>query len=251
MSSLSSKSRDNETVDQEKREKNTDKKMDIQPKSGDGGLRGVKKNNYQRIGARQQHKFRNTLEQWLIKPKKNPSTVEVCQTKDNVEKTDDGFQSTSAQSLDSQNDEKPTVSDMDEETQSLTSQNLEDDNPVSLASKDYHGSDIQTVSHNDNGLEKQEVETCSASSEDVVKHNKKITDFFQGAPSPGLPVRRTRPQVSSEKPGSDKETTSADVKPEVKWLGSPISELKRMPVCSRVLPPLKDVPGQHTVMIRV
>ncbi|KAG8008636.1 Poly(ADP-ribose) glycohydrolase, partial [Nibea albiflora] len=38
--------------------------------------------------------------------------------------------------------------------------------------------------------------------------------------------------------------------PDVKWLGTPISELKRMPECGRPLPPLKDVPGQHTVMIR-
>lgn len=243
--SLSSKSiRDNETVDQEKRENNTDKKMDMQPKSGDGGLRGVKKRNYQKIGAKQQHKFRNTLEQWF-KPINNPSTVEVCQTQDNVKKTDDdGFQSNSAQSIDSQNGEEPTISDMDEETQPLTSQDLEEDDPVSPVIRD-----IQTVSYSDNGFEKQEVETCSASSEDFVKHNKKITDFFPGASSTGLPVRRSRPQMSSEKP--DKETTSADVKPEVKWLGTPISELKRMPVCSRVLPPLKDVPGQHTVMIRV
>lgn len=238
MSAVSNKSRENETVDQEKIQNNSDKKMDIQSKSGDGGLRGVKKKNDQKISARQQSKFRNTLEQWLMKPRKNSSTPEVCQTQDNVEKTeDDGFQSTSAHSLDSQKGEKLTVSDMDEETQPLTSQ---EDDPVSPASKNYPRGDVHF------GFEKEEVETCSASSEDFVKHNRKITDFFPGASSSSLPARQ---HIFSEK--RDKETNSADVKPEVKWLGTPISELKRMPECSRVLPPLKDVPGQHTVMIRV
>ncbi|GLD62818.1 poly(ADP-ribose) glycohydrolase-like isoform X1 [Lates japonicus] len=59
--------------------------------------------------------------------------------------------------------------------------------------------------------------------------------------SPCLPVRQGR---------SGQETTSADAKPKVRWLGTPISELKRMPECGGLLPPLKDVPGQHTVMIR-
>uniref|UniRef100_A0A7N8X275 poly(ADP-ribose) glycohydrolase n=1 Tax=Mastacembelus armatus TaxID=205130 RepID=A0A7N8X275_9TELE len=64
----------------------------------------------------------------------------------------------------------------------------------------------------------------------------------------GLPMRPTSLDKPLEKPNADKETT--DVKPDVKWLGTPINELKRMPECGRPLPPLKDVPGQHTVMIR-
>lgn len=226
-------------------------KMDIQPKSGDGGLRGVKtKSSHQ--STRQQHKFRNTLEQWLIKPRKKQSTAEVCQTQDSVEMTGDGsFQSSSALSLDSQNGEKLTVSDMDEETQPLTPQNLEEDSAMSSASKDSTRSDIQTASHKDDGLEEQEKETFTANSENSIKHNKKITDFFPGTSSPDLPVRRAQSHKSSEKHHADKETTSADVKPEVKWLGTPISELKRMPACGRAFPPLKNIPGQHTVMIRV
>ncbi|XP_026207137.1 poly(ADP-ribose) glycohydrolase isoform X2 [Anabas testudineus] len=248
VSSLCNKSRDNETVDQEK--SNTDKMVN-QPKSGDGGLRGVKKKHPQRTGARQPHMFRNTLEQWLVKPKKSPSTAEVCQTQDNAEMTDNcGFPSTSAQSFDPQNDEKLAVTDMDEETQPLTSQDLERDNPASPASKDSAESNIQTECHSDDGLEKQGMQSCSTSSEDFVKHNKKITDFFPGTSSQSLPVRRARPHKSSEKQDADKETTSANVKPEVKWLGTPISELKRMPTCGRELPPLKDIPGRHTVMIR-
>ncbi|KAL6094875.1 parg [Pungitius sinensis] len=57
------------------------------------------------------------------------------------------------------------------------------------------------------------------------------------------------PDMSPEEQGTEEETTSA-VEPQVKWLGTPIKELKRMPECGSVLPPLRDVPGKHTVMIR-
>ncbi|XP_037319461.2 poly(ADP-ribose) glycohydrolase isoform X2 [Pungitius pungitius] len=60
----------------------------------------------------------------------------------------------------------------------------------------------------------------------------------------------TSPDKSPEEQGTEEETTSAVVEPQVKWLGTPIKELKRMPECGSVLPPLRDVPGKHTVMIR-
>lgn len=235
--------------DQERSQNNTETKMDKRPKNGADGLRGVKtKGFHQKISNRPQHKFRNTLDRWLFKPQKTPSTAEVCQTQEDVEMADDdGFQSTSAQVLDCQNAEKPIVSDSDEETQLLTPQDLDEDTPVSPASKDSAGSGLmQKLSHNDDGLEKEGEETCSESSEGSVKHNNKITDFFSATSSPGLPVRRGRPDKFPEKQDADKETTSADVK----WLGTPIDQLKRMPECGGPLPPLKDVPGQHTVMIR-
>lgn len=228
--SLYIQSTGNETVDQERRRNNTATKMDIQPKTGTDGLRGVKAKVYhQRIGPKQKQKFRNTLERWLVKPSKNPSTAEVCQTQEDEEMTDDsGFQSASAQSLDCQN---PIVRS-DEETQPLTPQELDECIPVSLASK-----------------EKQDMEASSSSAESV-KHHTKITDFFPETSSPGLPVRRGRPDKFSRDEDADKETASAVIKPDVKWLGTPISELKRMPGCFH-LPALKDVPGLHTVMIRV
>uniref|UniRef100_A0A4W6F4S9 poly(ADP-ribose) glycohydrolase n=1 Tax=Lates calcarifer TaxID=8187 RepID=A0A4W6F4S9_LATCA len=175
-----------------------------------------------------------------------------AKTQDDVEIVDEGgSQSTSAQSMDCQNAEKPTVSDTDEETQPLTPQDLEEDNPVSPASKNSAGSGLmQTLSHSGGELEEQEMETCPRSLEDSVKHNTKITDFFSGTSSPCLPVRRHRPDKSPDREDADKETTSADAKPKVRWLGTPISELKRMPECGGLLPPLKNVPGQHTVMIR-
>ena len=228
--------------------------MDTQPKTAADGLRRVKTNvSHQRIGPRQQQKFRNTLEQWLIKPRKNPHTAEVCQIQDDVEITDDsGAQSSSAQSLDCQNAGKTSVSDTDEETQPLTPQNLEGDNPISPSSEDSADSGLmQTLSGNDGGLEKQEMETSSARSEGSVKHNTKITDFFSGTSVPCPPVRRGRTDKFPEKQDADEESSSSNDKPEVKWLGTPISELKRMPECGGLLPPLKDVPGQHTVMIRV
>ncbi|KAL7372068.1 hypothetical protein ABVT39_009539 [Epinephelus coioides] len=248
VSSLCIQSRDN-AVDQERRQNNTDTKMDIGPKTGADRLRGVKtKGCHQRIAPRPQQKFRSTLERWLVKPQK--STAEVCQTQEDVEMAhDSAFQSTSAQVQDRQNAEKPAVSDSDEETQPLTPQDLDDYNPVSPASKDSAGSGLtQPRSHSYDGLEKEEMETDS--SESSVKHNAKITDFFAGTSSPGVPVRQGRPNKSPDKPDADKEATSAVVKPDVKWLGTPISELKRMPECGGPLPPLKDVPGQHTVMIR-
>ncbi len=224
--------------------------MDARPKTGGDGLRGVKKKvPQQRIGLRQKKMLGSTLDHWFVKPTKKTSTAEVCQTQDDVGMTDDNdFQSTSAQFLDCQNAEKPTLSDPDEETQPLTPQDLDEDNPVSPASEDPAGSGLmQTVPHNDDGLENQEMATGPASSEGSVKHTTKITDFFSGSSSPDLPVRRSRPNKSPEKQDAGKGTTSADVK----WLGTPISELKRMPECGGRLPPLKDVPGQHTVMIRV
>lgn len=228
--------------------------MDLKPKTGADGLRGVKTKGYhQGISPRQKQKFRNTLEGWLVKPTNNPSTAEVCQTQEDAEMTDDGaFQSTSAQLLDCQNDEKPTLSDVDDETQPLTPQDRAEDSPVSPASKDLAGSGLmQTLPHIYAGSEKEETETCLASSVGSVKHNTKITDFFSGTSSTGLPVRRGSPDKPPEIQDAEEETTSSIVKRDVKWLGTPISELKRMPECGRPLPPLKNVLGQHTVMIRV
>ncbi|XP_029311913.1 poly(ADP-ribose) glycohydrolase isoform X2 [Cottoperca gobio] len=103
---------------------------------------------------------------------------------------DSSFQSTSAQVLACTNAEKPDISDSDEETQPLTPQDLDEDNPVSPA----------------------------------------FEDFAENKPP--------------EKQDADKDKSN------VKWLGTPINELKRMPECGGPLPPLRDVPGQHTVMIR-
>jgi len=223
--------------------------MDTPPKTGAGGLRGVKtKGSLQRTGPKQQQKFRNALERWLVKPSKSQSTTDDCQSHDNVDMTDDdGFQSTSAQSLDSRDAEKSVLSDTDGETQPLTPQSLNQDCPVSPASVDSAGSGlIQTLSRTEDGLEKQEMERCSINSEGPAKHSTKITDFFSGASSQNLPVRRSMPDKSSEQQDADKETSSADIK----WLGTPISELKRMPECRGVLPPLKNIPDQHTVLIK-
>ncbi|XP_035001794.2 LOW QUALITY PROTEIN: poly(ADP-ribose) glycohydrolase [Hippoglossus stenolepis] len=229
--SLCRKRQDNESVDDEKTQKNT---------------------SHQRMGPRQQQKFINTLEHWLVKPRKESDTPEVCQTQDDVGSTDDGgFESTSAQSLDCQNAELPTEFNMDEETQLLTVQDLEEHSQVSPASQDSAGSGlIHTLSCNDGGSETEELETCSASSETSVRHKTKITDFFSGTSSRRLLGRKGQPDKSPRKQDGDKESTSADGKPDVKWLGTPISELKRMPECGSPLPPLRNVPDQHTVMIR-
>ncbi|KAM6963969.1 poly(ADP-ribose) glycohydrolase [Tautogolabrus adspersus] len=226
--------------------------MDTRTKTGADGLRGVKtKSQHQKMGPKQQQKFRNTLERWLVKPSKNLNTTEMCQTQEDVEMAEeDCVQSTSAPIMDCKHSEKTSLSDSDEETQPLTPQDLDENNPVSPVSKKCVGSELmQSLPNNDGGLDKTEKETCSASSED--KHNAKITDFFSGSSSSsGLPVRRGRPDKPVESQNADKEAASANVEPDVKWLGTPINELKRMPECGAPLPPLRDVPGQHTVMIR-
>ncbi|XP_019939188.2 poly(ADP-ribose) glycohydrolase-like isoform X1 [Paralichthys olivaceus] len=250
--SLCSKKQDNESVEKTSIH-NTEMKMDLQPKTGAGSLRRVKKNtSHQRMGPRQQHKVINTLKQWVVKPRKDTDTPEVCQFQDDVESTDDGgFESTSSQSLVCPNVELPTEFDMEEETQPLTPEDLEEHSLVSPASQDSAGSGlIHTLSCTDRGSETEELESCSASSETSVRHKTKITDFFSGTSSPRLLGRGGRPDKSPETQDGHKESTSADGKPEVKWLGTPISELKRMPDCGRPLPPLRNVPDQHTVMIR-
>lgn len=224
--------------------------MDMRPKTGADSLRGVKtKGDRQKICPKPQQKATNTLLQWLGKHQKQPSTHEACQIKEDVEMAGDcGFQSTSAQVMDCQNAENPTLSDDDEETQPLTPQELYEETPVSPPSNDSAGGGLmQTLSHNYGGLEKKEAETCSESS---VKHKTKITDFFSGTSSTGLPVRSCRPDTAPEKQDAD-EDTSAVVKPKVKWLGTPINDLKRMPECGGLLPPLRNAPGHHTVMIQV
>ncbi|XP_022046652.2 LOW QUALITY PROTEIN: poly(ADP-ribose) glycohydrolase [Acanthochromis polyacanthus] len=243
--SLCSQSRGNEAVNQGGRENKAEAKMDAQPKPREGILRDVKtKGSFQK---RKQEQSKSTLDRWLVKPSKT-QTVDVCQTQEDEEITDDGdCQSTSAQSVDRKIADQHPVSDTDEDTQPLTPQDLDQDYPVSPSSQDSAGSELtETLPRSDGGLEKQEMETYPESSEGPAKRSKKITDFFSGLPSLALPMRRRKSNKFPQKQEADKATTSSDVK----WLGTPISELKRMPACGAPLPRLKDVTGQHTVMIR-
>uniref|UniRef100_A0A3Q0QTR6 poly(ADP-ribose) glycohydrolase n=1 Tax=Amphilophus citrinellus TaxID=61819 RepID=A0A3Q0QTR6_AMPCI len=226
-------------------ESKTGTKVVIRPRiGGTSDLRGFKvKGRFERIGPRQP-KGRNTLERWL-ESVNSSSTAEVCQTQDDEGKTDDsGFQSTSAQSLDFKKAEMPSVSDTDEETQPLTPKDIAQEPPASPGAKDSAGSELtQMLLHSDGGLGRTKTDGCPATSGGPVKFSAKITDFFS---SPGLTLRPRRSEKSPEKQGTEKETTPSDVK----WLGTPISELKRMPECGASLPPLKDDHDRHTVMIR-
>ncbi|KAM9424270.1 poly(ADP-ribose) glycohydrolase [Pholidichthys leucotaenia] len=227
--------------------KKTETNMDTKAKNGADNLRGVKKKGRQRIGPRQSQNLQNTLERWLIKPS-TKNSAEVCQSQEDVEMSDgnDAFESTSASCLDCKNDEAPSVSDTDENTQPLTAQDLDQSGPASPAGKDSAERGISHMpSNSDSRFEREEIETATTS-ESSVNSSCKITDFFSGNQSSSLPMRQRRPDKSLEKDPADKEPDSIDVK----WLGTPISELKRMPHCGGRLPRLKDVPGQHTVMIR-
>lgn len=124
--------------------------------------------------------------------------------------------------------QKSALSDSDEETQPLTPQDLDECSPVAKCSKE------------------QDREASPISPGASAKKTTKITDFFPGSTSRRLPVKRSR----AEKEHTDMETNQDD-QANVKWMGTPINELKRLPDCSGPLPPLKDIPGMHTVMIRV
>uniref|UniRef100_A0AAQ4RIG5 poly(ADP-ribose) glycohydrolase n=1 Tax=Gasterosteus aculeatus aculeatus TaxID=481459 RepID=A0AAQ4RIG5_GASAC len=243
------RSKDDDTLDQERRQNGT--KMDIRPKTGADSLRGVKtKGDRRRIGPSPQQKFKNTLHHWLVKPPPNPSTPEGCKTPEDVEMAGDcSFQGTSAPLLDGGNAENVLLSDAEEKDQPASPEYLAEDEPVSPASEDSEGGRgrMQTQSHSYGGWGKKEADTRSEGS---AKHKTKITDFFSGTTSPDVPVSRGGPDESPEEQDTDGETTFAADELEVKWLGTPIKELKRMPECGSVLPPLRDVPGEHTVMIR-
>lgn len=199
---------------------NTETKMD-------DVLRGVKrKGSFQRTVPPQKH-VRNTLEQWLVKPSITTVKAEASQTQENADMTD-ACRTTSAQSRDRY---KPDLSDSDSDTQPLTPQTLPQNSPEPKAFE-Y----------------KQETE--ASSSEGFVKQKNKITDFFSEMPASGLPIRRQKTTELSKKENADQNPAPGVGKPDVKWLGTPISKLKRMSGCLR-LPVLKDDPGQHTVTIRV
>uniref|UniRef100_A0A672J498 poly(ADP-ribose) glycohydrolase n=1 Tax=Salarias fasciatus TaxID=181472 RepID=A0A672J498_SALFA len=160
---------------------------------------------------------------------------------------DDAFPSTSTQSPDCQIIDNLSVSDTDEDTQPLTPQDLVQEISSSPDSQDSGSiENLQTQSRSDEGFEKLKSETPSASSADSVKQRTKITHFFATTSAPGSQVRSRQSVKDPGKQDPEDPTSSADVT----WLGTPISELKRMPKCGGPLPPLKNARNRDTVMIR-
>uniref|UniRef100_A0A3B5QQZ4 poly(ADP-ribose) glycohydrolase n=1 Tax=Xiphophorus maculatus TaxID=8083 RepID=A0A3B5QQZ4_XIPMA len=222
----------NETINKESKENKIKTKMDMRPKTGAGGLRGVKrKGAFQNTGPRPTQKFRNTLEQWLVKPSTRLS-AEVCPGQEDVERTENEL-NPSAESANYENAEKSSVSSMDEDTQILTPQEFDEACPLLPAAKDSE-------------IEEQPVEACASHSDGYTRQRTKITDFFAGSTSQSFAVINGGQNKFSERKDPDKEQTA----PGVTWLGTPIGKLRRMPECGGKLPPLKDVPDQHVVMIR-
>ncbi|KAK0142132.1 Poly(ADP-ribose) glycohydrolase [Merluccius polli] len=229
--------KDNVTMDEGRRATNNEQKMNARPKSGTSGLRGVKATFPHRLQAEKnsrkqlQHKFRGALENWLVKPRKPHGTAEVH----DVEMADDvdaSQQSTAAEWVDDAEEEQApahdNAADPGDDTQPLTPESLEVDNATAAPSASF--------------------EAKGQSSRGSAKTSKpKITDFFPKTPSPAFSSRR-RQQSSTESPEMD--TSPPEDEPDVTWLGTPISELRRMPECGQRLPPLRDCPGQHTVLIR-
>ncbi|MED6286580.1 hypothetical protein CHARACLAT_007458, partial [Characodon lateralis] len=225
----------NEAINQESKENKAEINMDMGPKTAAGGLRGVKtKSTFQKIGPRQQQKFRNTLDRWLVKPSKSSSATEECQGQEDVEMTDEeGSQNPLAVYVNYENIEKSSISAMDDYNQVLTPQDFDEGCPLLPDSRDSAGKPAFSQDAS------QPLEACSSHSEGSAKQRTKTS-------AQSFAVKNGWRGTSSEEQDPDKEHTHADVK----WLGTPIGELRRMPECGGKLPPLKDVPGQHTVMIR-
>lgn len=196
-------------------------------RTGEGGL-------LQRSGRRKQQTINNTLlDRWLLKPSKSPKTAEVRRSQQDVEIIDDdAFPSTSARSPDCKMSDNLSASDTDEDTQPMTPQDLVQELSSSPDSQDSAGiGSLQARSGSDEGLRSHKTRTPSARSE---------------TSAPDSPVRSDQPGKDPGEQDSEEEPSSADAT----WLGTPISELRRMPKCGGSLPPLKHVPNQHTVMIR-
>ncbi|XP_070296667.1 poly(ADP-ribose) glycohydrolase [Salvelinus sp. IW2-2015] len=128
-----------------------------------------------------------------------------------------------------------------------------DHKPVSEVSTDPKGnSDEQmeeTVSQSNKELDKQQDTERSSSSKDKGK----ITDFFAPSTSAQAPSEKQHRygDVPREKQRGDRDDVPPPSPPyDSKWLGSPIGDLRRMPQCGRPLPPLRNSPDHHTVMIR-
>ncbi|CAL8304269.1 unnamed protein product [Lota lota] len=224
---------DNVTMDEDGKETNNKQKMNPRPTSGTGSLRGVKATvSHYRIGPKQQHKFRATLENWLIKPRTPRGTTEA----QDVDMTDAGSsrRSAAAECVDTEEEQAPAhddAIDSGEDTQPLTPQSPEADSAPSASCE----------------ATRRSSETEGESSRGCATSKPKITDFFPVTPSPDLPSPR-RQQSSGVSPEQD--SSPPEDEPDVTWLGTPISELRRMPECGQPLPRLRSCPIQHTVMIR-
>lgn len=202
--------------------------MDVKPKNRAGSVGGVKlKESHQT----QQQKLKNTLDRWLVKPQKVTCPEKVSQQQEDVEISEENaLQSTSDETNPSQNTEQDAVYNEDEETQLLTPQEPDKNTPILTEDAP------------------QETETSTKTADASVKQKRRITDFFSGSSSQRDSVKRSRIDRSPDE--SEEEPASPEVQPDVTWLGTPIAELKRTPGCGGGLPRLKDVPDQHTVMIR-
>ncbi|XP_077481464.1 poly(ADP-ribose) glycohydrolase isoform X1 [Stigmatopora argus] len=190
--------------------------MNSRTKADMDGLRGVKtKSSQQKIASKQKRTI-NTLERWLLKP--NTSELMLA----------DGPQCPSNHSPDGQH----AVSDSDDDdTQPSISQNLDCD-ALSIHSGSHdrlHGSSLESL------------DVASSSIGPRCFSRTRITDFFSGASATCSILRKTEKGCKGR--GAEEEKDAI-------CLGTPICELRRMPQCGKTLPPLKNVPGLHTVMIR-
>ncbi|MGH0131134.1 UNVERIFIED_CONTAM: hypothetical protein FKN15_045100 [Acipenser sinensis] len=81
------------------------------------------------------------------------------------------------------------------------------------------------------------------------KRESKITDFFQKKQAETPPTSEKAQCEFKDRKHSRTPPNRGPIPPGAKWLGTPIGELRRMPMCGTPLPQLKATPC-HLVMIR-
>nr|XP_033798206.1 poly(ADP-ribose) glycohydrolase isoform X3 [Geotrypetes seraphini] len=82
------------------------------------------------------------------------------------------------------------------------------------------------------------------------KKDSKITDFFRGAPRFEQKSRKEQCEFQHQKPARKViKHILPPLPPNAKWFGTPIEEMRRMPMCGAPLPSLRQS-SNHTVTIR-
>ncbi|XP_041117049.1 poly(ADP-ribose) glycohydrolase isoform X2 [Polyodon spathula] len=125
-------------------------------------------------------------------------------------------------------------------------------NSILAEGKGESREDGKTAAVNSNKPEKtgsQPGPSSSCAAKSSGKRESKITDFFQQKQAETPPTCEKAQCEFKDRKRSRTPPNRGPTPPEAKWLGTPIDELRRMPMCGSALPHLKATPC-HLVMIR-
>ncbi|XP_041124543.1 poly(ADP-ribose) glycohydrolase-like [Polyodon spathula] len=128
------------------------------------------------------------------------------------------------------------------------------DDSILAKGKGESREDGKTAAVNSNKPEKTGVSppgpsTSSGAAKSSGKRESKITEFFHEKQAENPPTSEKAHCEFKDRKHSRTPPNRGPTPPGAKWLGTPIDELRRMPVCGTALPHLKATPC-HLVMIR-